>query len=509
VVTAHVETMSESKTRTIEDLARGLAGVRVQRGGEVLAARVRVDSRAIEPGDLFVAIPGLKEDGTRFIEDALARGAAGVVTRETAAAPSRGAWITAEDPRRACALLSARAFGNPAQHLQVAGVTGTNGKTTTTFLVRSIAESSGRRAAVIGTLGAFLPSGHVPFERTTPEAPDVQETLALAVEQGAEIAAMEVSSHALDLQRVEGIEFAAAAFLNLSPEHLDWHGTMEAYGRAKTRLFTDLLKQGRGIGGPRAVLNMRDPWAARIREKIDSATFFAVGSEEAEVAAHEVQDSTAGSSFLLRTPSGTVRVELPIPGMHNVENALAAAGLAHVMGFSIDDIARGLSVAAAPPGRFERVHSGTFDAFVDYAHTEDGLERALHVARNIARSRVIVVLGCGGDRDTKKRPGMGRIASQIADVAIFTTDNPRSEDPEDIIRQMLSGVGSNASRVLVVLDRKEALAKACALAREGDLILACGKGHETYQSIRGVNHPFPEREILRDVALAADRRTVA
>jgi UDP-N-acetylmuramoyl-L-alanyl-D-glutamate--2,6-diaminopimelate ligase len=501
--------MSDIHTRSIEELARGLSGVRVKRGGEMSAARVRVDSRAIEPGDLFVAIPGLKDDGSRFIEDALARGAVGVVTAQSSSAPLSGAWLTAEDPRRTAALLSARAFGNPSQHMQVAGVTGTNGKTTTTFLVRSIVESSGRRAAVIGTLGAFLPSGHVPFERTTPEAPDIQETLANAVEQGAEYAAMEVSSHALDLQRVEGIEFAAAAFLNLSPEHLDWHKTMEAYGRAKTRLFTDLLKPGRGIGGPRAILNLKDPWAARIREKIDSATFFAVGSEEAEVAAHEVQDSTAGSSFLLRTPSGKVRVELPFPGMHNVENALAAASLAHVMGFSIDDIARGLSVANAPPGRFERVHSGTFDAFVDYAHTEDGLERALNVARNIARSRVIVVLGCGGDRDATKRPGMGRIASSLADVAIFTTDNPRSEDPKDIIGQMMSGTGSNRNRVLVVLDRKEALAKACELARPGDLVLACGKGHETYQSIRGVNHPFPEREILRDLARAADRSSAA
>ena len=501
--------MKEVATRTIEELTRGLAGLRVKRGGESSAGKVRVDSRAVKPGDLFVAIAGLKQDGTQFIEDALARGAAGIVTAESAPPPPRGAWITAQNPRRAAALLSARAFGNPSQHLQVAGVTGTNGKTTTTFLVRSIVESSGRRAAVIGTLGAFLPSGHVPFERTTPEAPDIQETLAQAVDQGAEIAAMEVSSHALDLQRAEGIEFSAAAFLNLSPEHLDWHGTMEAYGRAKTRLFTDLLKSGRGVGGPRAVLNLKDPWAARIREKIDSATFFAVGSEEAEVAAHEVQDSTDGSSFLLRTPSGTVRVELPIPGMHNVENALAAAGLAHVMGFAIDDIARGLSIASAPPGRFERVHSGTFDAFVDYAHTEDGLERALNVARNIARSRVIVVLGCGGDRDATKRPGMGRLASSLADIAIFTTDNPRSEDPEDIIGQMMSGTGPNLNRVMVVLDRKEALAKACELAREGDLVLACGKGHETYQSIRGVNHPFPEREVLRDVARAADRRTGA
>ncbi len=497
-----LETMNASGI-TIEELARGVPGVRVVRGGATLVARVRVDSRKVEPGDLFVAIPGLKDDGLRYAQDAIARGAAGVVTSAAKPSAHEGAWIVADDPRRAAALFAARVFGQPSARLAVAGFTGTNGKTTSTFLLRAIVEAAGKKAAVIGTLGAWLPSGHVPQPRTTPEAPDLQELLTRAADEGAAVAAMEVSSHALDLSRADGIAFSAAAFLNLSPEHLDWHKTMEAYGRAKTRLFTELLARGRGPGGPRAVLNRRDPWAERIREEIGDAMFFAVGGDEVEVSAHEVHFSPPGSKFRIRTPAGEGPVELSLPGMHNVENALAAAGVAHVLGFETGAIALGLTRAVAPPGRFERIHAGTFDAFVDYAHTEDGLERVLAVARAIARGRVIVVLGCGGDRDATKRPRMGRIASEHADLAVFTTDNPRSEDPRRIVEEMLGGV-TLRERVLVVMDREEALAKACAEARPGDVVLACGKGTETYQEIAGVKHPFPEREILRVAARAVD-----
>lgn len=500
-----MEIMSDLEMKTIEALVRDLPGVRVERGASVRVRLVRVDSRRVEAGDLFVAVPGTKDDGSRYVAEALARGAAGVVTAEGAPAPASGAWIVAREPRRAGARLAARALGDPSARIPVVGITGTNGKTTTTFLLRSIVEAAGKKSAIIGTLGAWLPEGHVPHPRTTPEAPDLLETIVRAGDQGASVVAMEVSSHALDLARVDGIAFSAAAFLNLSPEHLDWHKSMEAYGRAKMRLFTELLAAGRAPGGSRAVLNLRDPWAARIREEIGNATFFAVGRDEAEVAAHEVRYSPAGSTFMLRTPDGEARVNLALPGDYNVENALAAAGLARSLGYSLGDLAAGLSHAAAPPGRFERVYAGSFDAFVDYAHTEDGLERALGVARAIAKGRVIVVLGCGGERDSAKRPGMGRLASSLADVAVFTTDNPRSEDPARIIQEMMRGV-EDADRVMIVPDRREALAAACRIAEPGDLVLACGKGHEAYQSIAGENHPFPEREILRGVARARDAR---
>jgi UDP-N-acetylmuramoyl-L-alanyl-D-glutamate--2,6-diaminopimelate ligase len=317
---------------------------------------------------------------------------------------------------------------------------------------------------------------------------------------------MEVSSHALDLRRADGILFRAAAFLNLAPEHLDWHGTMDAYAESKQRLFAELLPAGNAPAGPRAVINSADPWAGHFRRVVEEALCFTVDDEGAEVTAHGIRLSAAGSTFTLTTPGGSAELLLPLPGRHNVENALAAASLAHVMGIPFAAIVEGLRKAPAPPGRFERVHAGSFDAFVDYAHTEDGLRHALTVARSLTRGRILLVLGCGGDRDQSKRATMGRIAAELADTAIFTTDNPRSEDPRRIVEQMLAGAGEFCSRVEVVMDREAALAQAVKLAGEGDLVLAAGKGHETYQTILGVNHPFPEREILRRLARERDGR---
>jgi UDP-N-acetylmuramoyl-L-alanyl-D-glutamate--2,6-diaminopimelate ligase len=490
---------------TLSELAGGIPGVRVLRGGDVAVQKVQLDSRRIAPGDVFVAVRGIRDDGARHVGDALARGAAAVVTAPDAAAPASGAWVTAEDARLAAARLAARAWGSPTERLAVLGVTGTNGKTTTTWLLRSIWGAAGKSCAVIGTLGAYLPGGALPQARTTPEAPELQETFARALEQGADAAAVEVSSHALDLRRVDGTRFAAAAFLNLSPEHLDWHGTMEAYGESKLRLFRELLAPGFAAAGPRAIVNGKDPWADRVREVVEGALVFAVGGEDAEVTAHGVRPSEGGSAFTLVTPGGEADVALPLPGIHNVENALAAASLAYVMGIGTRAIARGLTAAVAPPGRFERVHAGTFLAYVDYAHTEDGVRLALAAARNVAGgARVIVVLGCGGERDRAKRPGMGRAAAKLADVAVFTTDNPRSEDPAAIVDEMLSGVGEGRDRVRVVMDREEALDFAVREARPGDVVIALGKGHERVQSIGGVDHPFPEREILARLAARRD-----
>lgn len=489
----------------LSELAGGIAGVRVVRGGEIAVEKVQLDSRRIGPGDVFVAVRGIRDDGARHVGDALARGAAAVVTAPDAAPPHSGAWVTAEDVRLAAARIAARAWGNPTERLAVLGVTGTNGKTTTTFLVRSIWDAAGKSCAVIGTLGAHLPGGSLAQARTTPEAPELQEAFARALEQGADAAAVEVSSHALDLRRVDGTRFAAAAFLNLSPEHLDWHGTMEDYGRSKLRLFSELLAPGWAPAGPRAVVNGKDPWADRVRAAVEGSLVFAVGGEDAEVTAHGVRPSEGGSAFTLVTPGGEADVALPLPGEHNVENALAAASLAYVMGIGTRVIARGLSAAAAPPGRFERVHHGSFSAYVDYAHTEDGVRLALTAARSVAGGRrVIAVLGCGGERDRAKRPAMGRTAARYADIAVFTTDNPRSEDPAAIVEEMLGGTGEHRARVRIVMDREEALAFAVQEAGPGDVVIALGKGHERVQSIGGVDHPFPEREILARLAARRD-----
>ena len=490
---------SLATVNSIHELTNGIPGLRVLRGGERPVRHVRIDSRRVEPGDLFVALPGRTDDGLRHAPAALSRGAVGVVAPCDAEVLPDGAWILADDARLAAALLADRAWGHPSGRLDVVGITGTNGKTTTTFLLRSILDAAGRRVSVIGTVGAYLPSGRVAQERTTPEAPDLQELLARTLAEHGDAAIMEVSSHALDLRRVDGIAFAAAAFLNLTPEHLDWHGTLEAYGRSKMRLFSDLLAEGAAPGGPRAVLHAKDPWAARFRAVVGDALFFSAGGGAAEVSARGIRMSPGGSTFELAFPDARREVSIRLPGEHNVENALAAAALARVLATPLDAIADGLARATAPPGRFERVHAGRFHAFVDYAHTEDGLERALKVARKITTGRLIVVLGCGGDRDKSKRPGMGRLAAEIADLAVFTTDNPRSEDPARIIDEMLGGV-ADRSKVEIVLDREEALALAVKRAGDGDVVLACGKGHETYQEIGGRKLPFPEREILARLA---------
>ncbi|MAF27308.1 MAG: UDP-N-acetylmuramoyl-L-alanyl-D-glutamate--2,6-diaminopimelate ligase [Gemmatimonadota bacterium] len=492
--------------RTLSDLVGGLDGMRVLRGGHLPVRRVQLDSRKITPGDVFVALRGQHADGVAYLEDARERGASAVVVASGVAAPDRTdlGWVEADEPRLAVAMLAARAWGHPADRLPVIGVTGTNGKTTTVYLLRSIGSVAGRKPAMIGTLGTSLPAGVSPQARTTPEAPDLQAALSDAVEQGASMAALEVSSHALDLRRVDGMSFAGAAFLNLSPEHLDWHGDMDAYGRSKARLFRELLAPGSGPGGPRAVINANDPWADRIRDGVEEVLLFSTGGGDGDVTAHGVRSTGSGSAFCLTTPAGSADTRIGLPGLHNIENALAAAALAHGMGISLADTVRGLEQAELPSGRFERVHTGRFDAFVDYAHTPDGLRLALEVARRIARGRVLVVLGCGGDRDSSKRPVMGELASTLADVAIFTADNPRNEDPDEIIAQMM-GEGCRRERVEVVPDREEALLRAVTLADEGDVVLAVGKGHETVQSVAGIDHPFPEREILAAAAASVDK----
>lgn len=488
---------------TVAELAHGLDGVRVERGGDTPVRHVRLDSRLVETDDLFVAVRGAQYDAMRFAREVVARGAAGVVGPIGAEAPERGAWITAEDPRRVAGALAARAWNHPSRDLGVIGITGTNGKTTTTFLLRAILEHAGHATGVIGTVGAFLPGLTSAQDRTTPEAPELQERLRSAHDAGAEFVAMEVSSHALDLYRVDGTEFAAAAFLNLSPEHLDWHGTMDDYAASKRRLFAELIAAGEGARGPRVAIGIDDPRAEEMAAG-QSALRFGLAAN-ADVRASAVRPTRSGVSFRLHLPGEEYDVELSLPGEHNVQNALAAAALAWSLGAAGDAIAGGLSRATAPPGRFELVYSGTFDAWVDYAHTDDGVQRALEVARKMATGRLLVVMGCGGDRDARKRPVIGGLLARIADLAYFTSDSPRTEDPASIVQDMLGGV-EDRGKVRIELDRETALRRAAEAAEPGDVVLALGKGHETYQEIAGVKHPFDERALLRGFAAAADAR---
>jgi UDP-N-acetylmuramoyl-L-alanyl-D-glutamate--2,6-diaminopimelate ligase len=446
------------------------------------------DSRAVRPGQWFVAVRGSQADGHHFIPGALERGAAVLVVERpdaTAAAPQ----VVVTDGRRA-ALALARAWnGDPAAALTLVGITGTNGKTTTTALVRHLLNAAGS-AGSIGTLGAFDGRGEsVPSTAgnlTTPGAVDLQATLAAMRERGVDHVAMETSSHSLDQGRLDGLAFAAGVFTNVTRDHLDYHGTMEDYLAAKLRLAA-LLAPG-GI----AVVNADDPAWGAMPGGIPRLTFGV--TEPADVRAEDLVLDAAGSRFRLAGRFGAAEVELPLLGDFNVANALGAAGAALGLGRPLAQVAARLSAAPQVPGRMERIAVHPCTVLRDYAHTPDALERALRTLRPLTRGRLIVLFGCGGDRDRGKRPMMGRLAVDLADLAVVTSDNPRTEDPDAILADIEAGMGGVPHRREV--DRRRAIALALEEGGAGDTILLAGKGHETYQVIGTEKQPFDEREIV-------------
>jgi UDP-N-acetylmuramoyl-L-alanyl-D-glutamate--2,6-diaminopimelate ligase len=456
---------------------------------------VAYDSRRTEPGDVFVAIPGERADGHLFVPDALARGARAVVVERARFAEfldrAPGSTLAGVDgTRRALSSLAGVFYGAPSKKLSVAGVTGTNGKTTVTFLIEAIAREAGLAAARIGTLGVAFGGEAWELANTTPMSADVQEILAALVERGAQAAALEVSSHALEQDRVADVAFAAGAFTNLPRDHLDYHGTMEAYAAAKRRLF-DLARS--------AVLNIDDPYGARIARELGSAAITYALDNEADLRARDVAVSAERTAFSL---DGT-NFELHLRGRFNISNALAAIGCARVFGIDDRISSRALARFERVPGRMETLKSNGVVAIVDYAHTPDALERVLGVARDLAQGRVIAVFGCGGDRDPGKRPQMGAIARRLADIVIVTSDNPRSEDPAAIAAAIVDGAGSGAA---VELDRRSAIEGAIARARPGDVVVIAGKGHEAYQIAGLTVTPFDDR---KEAAAALARREAA
>ncbi len=454
---------------------------------------VGTDSRSTQPGSVYIAVRGSQADGHRFIADALARGAAAVVveSRQAVSAPQ----VVVRDGRRAALALARTWFGDPASSMQLIGITGTNGKTTTTALVRHLFNADGA-AASIGTLGAFDGQGNaVPSTAgslTTPGPVDLQATFATLRDRGCTTVAMETSSHSLDQGRLDGLNFAAGIFTNLTRDHLDYHGTMEAYLAAKLKLTT-LLQLG-GV----EVVNIDDPaWTALPGG--DRRVSFGLGPE-ADVCASRLELGAAGSRFLLDGRFGRAEVTLPLLGDFNVSNALAAAACALALGHPVAEVADRLSVAPQVPGRMELISDRPCAVLRDYAHTPDALERALRTLRPLTPGRIIVVFGCGGDRDRGKRPIMGQLAAELADLPVVTSDNPRTEDPDAIIDDVERGMGSVAR--LRFADRRAAIGAALAEARPGDTLLLAGKGHETYQVIGTEKQPFDEREIVL-AALAA------
>ncbi len=462
--------------------------LRSQVEGDPEIGEVRYDSRAVQPGDLFVAIRGFATDGHKYIASALENGAAAVVCEQ--AAPDVPA-VLVPDSRRALAQLGIDRFGHPADQLTMVGVTGTNGKTTTTYLIKHILESQGAKVGLIGTNQNLIGEEMVPTERTTPESYELQSLLRRMVDAGCTHCVMEVSSHSLALDRVYGIEFAVGVFTNLTQDHLDFHHTMEEYRKAKAILFT-IADQG--------VLNMDDPASEKmLLDATCPIQTFSAKSDAADLTAKDIRLHADHVDFVAAAEEGIARVHLGIPGQFSVENALAALGACRALGVPLDVAAAALKTAHGVKGRVEVVPTGTdYTVLIDYAHSPDGVENVLRAVRGFTKGRVIALFGCGGDRDKTKRPKMGAIAARLADFCIVTSDNPRTEQPEAIIDDIVAGMQDSKTPKEVIVNRPEAIRFALDMAKAGDTIVLMGKGHETYQEINHVKHHLDEREIVAE-----------
>jgi UDP-N-acetylmuramoyl-L-alanyl-D-glutamate--2,6-diaminopimelate ligase len=472
--------------------------------GEPSVSGLEYDSRRVKPGEVFVAMRGESSDGNKFIDKAIAAGAVAIVTDSAAEKPRAGvAWARVLHGRRALARLSANLHQRPAERLAVTGVTGTNGKSTTTFLVEAILAAAGHKSALVGTIEYHVAGKVLPAPHTTPEALDLNRMLAEALGHGATEAVMEISSHALAQQRVFGIPFDVAVFTNLTRDHLDYHHTMEEYFASKQLLF-----EGCGTEAPRAaVLNLDDEYGEKLVKvsKERSAETLTYGLTMGDFCAEKVEVARRGTRFDLITPEGTISLFSPLIGQVNVYNILAAAGAAYARNCNAEAIAKGVAALVRVPGRFERVEcKQPFTVVVDYAHTDDALRNLTALAREFVqqagqKGRVITVFGCGGDRDRAKRPLMGEAVGRGSDFVVLTSDNPRSEDPLVIINDAMVGLQRSGAKYKIEPDRRVAIALAIHQATPGDMVLIAGKGHENVQVTREGSIPFDDVEVARQV----------
>jgi UDP-N-acetylmuramoyl-L-alanyl-D-glutamate--2,6-diaminopimelate ligase len=482
------------------------------RAAAVTVASVTSDSREVTAGAVFVALRGLKADGATFVRDAVSRGAIAIVGETQAPAGVAVPWVQVSDARLALAALAAAFFNNPSDQLVLAGITGTNGKTTTSYLLASIFEAAGIRCGRVGTVGYQIAGHEIEATRTTPEAPELQRMLRDMVSAGAGACVMEVSSHALALRRVEFLHFSAAIFTNLTRDHLDFHRDMEDYFSAKRRLF-EMLSPG-AIG----VSNLDDPRGAAFAAAAPRPVTYGIDTP-ADVRPGPLTFSLDALSFEVRTPRGPLSIRSPLAGRPNAYNILAAVATAMALDLPFNAIEKGIANLTLVPGRFQVVSEPQDDVrvVVDYAHTDDALKNLLETARPLATGRVITVFGCGGDRDRTKRPLMGAVAARLSDLVVVTSDNPRSENPDQIIEEIKRGIVMPANRVppkgtggpkstpcVAIPDRKAAIERAIQDARPGDLVLVAGKGHEKYQEIGDRVLPFDDVEVARG-ALARRR----
>lgn len=477
--------------------------------GQMEINAITYDSRKVQNKNnryIFVCIEGYKESGSRYIAQALERGAVAVVGQEKPAGNITVPFILVDDARAALGKIAAKVYGYPSDKLKVVGITGTNGKTTITYLLESILREAGHRPGVLGTIEYRLGSKILPAPTTTPQASDLQEFLAEMVKLNFDYVVMEVSSHALDLKRTEGCEFDVGVFTNLTRDHLDFHRDFEHYLRAKTKLFSGLGKNIRKKTKTKAVVNIDDPAGEKIIKEIApgvEVVTYGLAKAQAQIKAANIKLTPGYTSFTLKiTPEKEpMNIKLNLTGKHNVYNALAAIGAALSEGISLEKIKIGLEKVTSVPGRFELIDCGqNFTVVVDYAHTDDALQNVLSAARELKPKKIITVFGAGGDRDRAKRPLMGQVAAKLSDYCIITSDNPRSEDPEKIAMDIELGFKKiSRDNYLIILDRYQALSKAVDIAEENDLILVAGKGHETYQVYKDKTIHFDDRQNLRQL----------
>jgi UDP-N-acetylmuramoyl-L-alanyl-D-glutamate--2,6-diaminopimelate ligase len=478
----------------LDEAAALLPGSVLTGASEAEVSDVTHDSRRASPGSLFVAIRGFSQDGNAFVEAARKKGALGVVSEGEARAG--GPWLQVKDAREALAVLSTAVLARPAERLELVGVTGTNGKTTTTYLIDAILRAAGRTVGLVGTVQYRIGERWVDAVRTTPEASDLQHLFREMAEGGCTHAVLEVSSHSLALKRVHGCAFKVAVFTNLTRDHLDFHGDMDRYFAAKKRLFESLLREDGW-----AVIGMDDARGEELKAASRGRCLTYALDREADLRAEAVELSLEGTRLRARTPQGLLEVQTPLVGRFNVRNVLAALGAGLALGVSPEEARRGIASLSGVPGRLERVEAGQdFAVIVDYAHTDDALKNLLETLRELQPRRLITVFGCGGDRDRTKRPLMGAVASRLSDLVIVTSDNPRSEPPESILEEILRGIPkTGAARTEALVDRRGAIALALERAGPKDVVVIAGKGHEGYQALRDRTVPFDDRQVAREL----------
>ena len=475
----------------LKDLLKGIGYIKIVGTGDIEIGDMYYDSRRVTADSLFFCIKGLTVDGHNYAAQAVERGAKALVLERDVNTTEDITKVFVRDSKVAMANIAKNYYKDPTQGITFIGVTGTNGKTTITHLVKAVLEEIGQRVGLIGTITNMIGDRKIPSAHTTPESLDLQRLLREMADENADSIVMEVSSHSLSLGRVEGCQYDIGAFTNLSRDHLDFHPTMEEYRDAKAKLFAQ---------SKMAVINVDDESGRWIKDRFEGRVMTYGICKEADIYARDLEITDKGVTFNLHSPEGEIPINLAIPGIFSIYNALAAAGICLDMGISLEAIAQGLQRVKGIDGRFELLDTGTdYSVILDYAHTPDGLENILETARGFVKGRVLALFGCGGDRDFTKRPMMGEVAGRFSDLCIITSDNPRSEEPMKIIKQIMPGVKKTGCPYKIIENRKEAIEYALSNAKKGDVVILAGKGHETYQILKNKTIHFDEKEIVMEI----------